>query len=109
MALHDRGPPVLLGLDAPNQGVDQGSGRDQSNTEECGDGVWQDKDKQFGKWMIAQKRTVAYAPPQTGARAPWEDDLEEEEEHPNITLARRNAALRRPTSRMMNWTVPQAR
>lgn len=31
--------------------------------EECGNGVWDLKDKRFGRWMIAQRRMVAYAPP----------------------------------------------
>lgn len=29
------------------------------NHEECGDGVWEEKDKQWGSWMLAQRREVA--------------------------------------------------
>lgn len=38
--------------------------------EECGDGVWEPKDKRWGTWMIAQPRTVQYALPSGGGRAP---------------------------------------
>lgn len=37
--------------------------------EEGGDGVWQQKRKLYGRWMIAKRRTVAYASPQGGMRA----------------------------------------
>lgn len=38
--------------------------------EECGDGVWKVEDKQWGSWMLAQRRTVAYTPPTKDMRAP---------------------------------------
>uniref|UniRef100_M8ASP8 Uncharacterized protein n=1 Tax=Aegilops tauschii TaxID=37682 RepID=M8ASP8_AEGTA len=35
---------------------------------ECGDGVWEEKDKQWGTWKLAQRREIA--PEQQGDRAP---------------------------------------
>lgn len=41
----------------------------EHNHEECGDGVWEQKAKQFGSWMITQRKVVP--DPQGGGRVPW--------------------------------------
>ncbi|KAE8790135.1 hypothetical protein D1007_35652 [Hordeum vulgare] len=34
--------------------------------EECGNGIWEEKDKKWGSWMLAKCRTVSYAQPADG-------------------------------------------